>query len=74
MSAEARRRLILHMSVSFDGFVARRDGDIDWLTDGRPGVDHGDHRHHANGCMQPGTRGSARDARVAPGLKVAQAR
>jgi dihydrofolate reductase len=48
MSAEAQRRLILHMSVSLDGFVARRDGVIDWLTDGRPGVDHGDHRHHAN--------------------------
>ena len=48
MSAEARRRLILHMSVSLDGFVAHRDGVIDWLTDGRRGVDHGDHRHHAN--------------------------
>jgi hypothetical protein len=25
------RRLILHMSVSLDGFVARSDGVIDWL-------------------------------------------
>jgi dihydrofolate reductase len=48
MSAEAQRRLILHMSVSLDGFVARRDGVIDWLTGGRRGVDHADHRHHAN--------------------------
>jgi dihydrofolate reductase len=48
MSAEAQRRLILHMSVSLDGFVAGRDGVIDWLDHGRPGVDHGAHRHHAN--------------------------
>jgi dihydrofolate reductase len=48
MSAEAQRRLILHMSVSLDGLVARRDGVIDWLAAGRSGVDHGDHRHHAN--------------------------
>jgi hypothetical protein len=25
------RRLILYMSMSLDGFVARRDGVIDWL-------------------------------------------
>ncbi len=31
MSAEAERRLILHMAVSLDGFVARSDGVIDWL-------------------------------------------
>jgi hypothetical protein len=48
MSAEAQRRLILHMSVSLDGFVARRDGVIDWLDAGRSGVDHGNHRPHAN--------------------------
>ena len=41
------RRLILHMSVSLDGFVAHADGNIDWLTP--PGaVDHGDRRHRAN--------------------------
>jgi dihydrofolate reductase len=48
MSAEPHRRLILHMSMSLDGFVARRDGVIDWLDAGRSDVDHGDHRHHAN--------------------------
>ena len=43
----SERRLILHMSVSLDGFVARGDGVIDWLTP--PGsVDHGDRRHRAN--------------------------
>jgi hypothetical protein len=48
MSAEAQRRLILHMLVSLDRFVARRDRVIDWLTDERSGVDHGGRRHHAN--------------------------
>ena len=43
------RRLILHMSVSLDGFVARSDGVIDWLTPrGDGAVDHGDRRHRAN--------------------------
>jgi hypothetical protein len=40
------RRLILLMSVSLDGFVAGKDGVIEWLS--RPsagGVDHGDRRH-----------------------------
>ena|SRR5690242_15264822 len=41
MSGETRRRLILHMSVSLDGFsAAGRD------IPGR--VDHGSVRHHAN--------------------------
>ncbi len=35
------RRLILLMSVSLDGFVARADHTIDWLGD----YDHGDQRH-----------------------------
>jgi len=43
----SERRLILHMSVSLDGFVAGRDGVIDWLTP-RGAVDHGDRRHRAN--------------------------
>jgi dihydrofolate reductase len=47
MSAEARRRLILHMAVSLDGFVARDDGVIDWLTP-PDGPDLGADRHHAN--------------------------
>ena len=43
----SERRLILHMSVSLDGFVARPDGVIDWLTP--PGAtDNGDRRHRAN--------------------------
>jgi dihydrofolate reductase len=41
MSGEAKRRLILHMSVSLDGFSAAGRGI--------PGsVDHGDVRHRAN--------------------------
>lgn len=48
MTANAPRQLILHMSVSLDGFVARRDGVIDWLSSHRTGVDHGDRRSHAN--------------------------
>jgi dihydrofolate reductase len=40
------RPLILHMSVSLDGFVARRDGMIDWLSGDGP--DHGASRHRAN--------------------------
>ena len=43
----SERRLILHMSVSLDGFVARSDGVIDWRTPRGP-VDHGDRRHRAN--------------------------
>jgi riboflavin biosynthesis pyrimidine reductase len=37
MSGDAQRRLILHMAVSLDGFVARSDGVIDWLSTRRPG-------------------------------------
>jgi dihydrofolate reductase len=43
------RQLILHMSVSLDGYVAHSDGNIDWLTPrGEGAVDHGDRRHRAN--------------------------
>lgn len=43
------RQLILHMSVSLDGFVARADGVIDWHSSrSAGGVDHGDRRHRAN--------------------------
>jgi dihydrofolate reductase len=49
MTAAAQRRLILHMSVSLDGFVARSDGVIDWLSPPDEGMpDHGDTRHRAN--------------------------
>ena len=43
------RQLILCMSVSLDGFVARTDGVIDWLSSpSAGGVDHGDQRHRIN--------------------------
>ena len=45
MSDDPQRRLILHMSVSLDGFVARRDGVVDWLASGEQ---HGATRHRAN--------------------------
>jgi dihydrofolate reductase len=38
------RRLILHMSMSLDGFVARSDGVIDWLGE----YDLGGQRHRMN--------------------------
>jgi dihydrofolate reductase len=43
------RRLILHMSISLDGFVAHSDHRLDWLNpdDGRL-PDHGDQRHRVN--------------------------
>jgi hypothetical protein len=43
MSAERQRRLILHMSVSLDGFVTGADGKLDWLAP-EDAVDHGDQR------------------------------
>jgi dihydrofolate reductase len=43
------RRLILHMSVSLDGFVARRPGEIDWLQPaGEPFKTCGAARHTGN--------------------------
>jgi dihydrofolate reductase len=43
------RRLILHMSISLDGFAAHSDHRLDWLTpaDGRL-PEHGDQRHRVN--------------------------
>jgi dihydrofolate reductase len=43
MSAE----LILHMSMSLDGFVAHPDGTLDWHAPDA-GPDHGGRRHRAN--------------------------
>jgi dihydrofolate reductase len=40
------RRLVLLMSVSLDGFAARSDGNIDWLTP--PGPGSGARRHRGN--------------------------
>ncbi len=34
------RRLILYMSMSFDGFATRRDGTMDWLSGSRPNDAH----------------------------------
>ncbi len=47
MSSE--RKLILHMSMSLDGFVAHKDGVIDWLSSRSAGAtDQGARRHQAN--------------------------
>lgn len=41
MSSEpAQRKLILYMSMSLDGFAARRDGTMDWLGEAQPYADH----------------------------------
>jgi len=40
----AQRKLILYMSMSLDGFAARRDGTMDWLGEKQP---HGAHRQRA---------------------------
>ena len=45
MSGEpAQRKLILYMSMSLDGFAARRDRVIEWLGDTHA---HGEHRQRA---------------------------
>ena len=38
MSADAQRRLILHMALSLDGFVVGSEGAIDWLSSQQPPV------------------------------------
>jgi dihydrofolate reductase len=49
MSGDASRRLILHMSVSLDGFAAHSDHGLDWLApEGDRLPDHGDQRHRIN--------------------------
>jgi dihydrofolate reductase len=49
VSAGTGRRLILHMSVSLDGFAAKRDHEIDWYTPGEGRLpDHGAQRHRLN--------------------------
>lgn len=49
MSATAASRLILLMSASLDGFLARQVGDIDWLGESDEVADRaGDARHVAN--------------------------
>jgi dihydrofolate reductase len=49
MNGDGGRRLILHMSVSLDGFAAHRDHSLDWLTPDEDRLpDHGDQRHRIN--------------------------
>jgi dihydrofolate reductase len=31
-AARKRRKIIVHIATSADGYIARTDGDIDWLT------------------------------------------
>jgi dihydrofolate reductase len=67
----AQRRLILYMSMSLDGFAARRDGTMDWLGDQQR---HGAHRQRAvaellgqTGMLALGRRGGADMAQAWPG-------
>jgi dihydrofolate reductase len=49
MNGDDGRRVILHMSVSLDGFAAHRDHTLDWLTPAEDRLpDHGDQRHRIN--------------------------
>jgi dihydrofolate reductase len=67
----AQRRLILYMSMSLDGFAARRDGTMDWLGEKQP---HGAHRQRAvaellgqTGMLALGRRGGEEMAQAWPG-------
>jgi dihydrofolate reductase len=67
----AQRRLILYMSMSLDGFAARRDGTMDWLGERQR---HGAHRQGAvaellgqTGMLALGRRGGADMAQAWPG-------
>jgi dihydrofolate reductase len=67
----AQRRLILYMSMSLDGFAARRDGTMDWLGERQR---HGAHRQRAvaellgqTGLLALGRRGGAQMAQAWPG-------
>jgi dihydrofolate reductase len=49
MSSDPGRRLILHMSVSLDGFAAHSEHELDWLApEGEQLPDHGAQRHRIN--------------------------
>jgi len=37
---ESQRKIIVYIAVSADGYIARPDGDVEWLNR-RPHVDHG---------------------------------
>lgn len=72
MSGEpAQRKLILFMSMSLDGFAARRDGLIDWIGQSRP---HDDKRQRAvsellgqTGLLVLGRRAAVDMAQAWPG-------
>jgi dihydrofolate reductase len=74
MTAEpAQRKLILYMSMSLDGFAARRDGTMDWLGDAQS---HGAHRQRAvaellgqTGLLVLGARAGADMAQAWPGSR-----
>ena len=65
-----QRKLILYMSMSLDGFAARRDGTMDWLGEKQP---HGAHRQRAvaellgqSGMLVLGRRGGEEMAQAWP--------
>jgi dihydrofolate reductase len=67
----AQRKLILYMSMSLDGFAARRDGTMDWLGDAQA---HGAQRQRAvaellgqTGLLVLGARAGADMAQAWPG-------
>jgi dihydrofolate reductase len=69
--APAQRRLILYMSMSLDGFAARRDGTMDWLGGSRP---YDAHRQRAvtellgqTGTLVLGSRAGQDMAKAWPG-------
>ena len=74
MSGEPpQRKLILYMSMSLDGFAARRDGTMDWLGEKQP---HGSHRQRAvaellgqTGVLVLGRRGGEEMAQAWPGSR-----
>jgi dihydrofolate reductase len=41
-----RRKIIAYLAVSADGYIARPDGDVEWLNR-RPQVDHGMSKFHS---------------------------
>jgi hypothetical protein len=72
--ATAPRRLILTMSASLDGFLAREDNEIEWLAEpGEVAEAAGAARHQANlellrgtGLIVLGRRSSASAAPASP--------
>jgi len=40
-ATETRRKIIVHIATSADGYIARPDGNVDWLNDPRLAGDYG---------------------------------